>query len=408
MSQPRKAKLKKRAEREQRSTQRKSDLAENALRHAGLYEAFQKIPSALQPGLLGMVQQAPEIVLDSSAEHCEFARGLQRGFLEYVRRPSRNPDLAVTPLEMVSFLIPLRFCVEGLEKNIQAGQSVLPAAQNARFLEFAVQLRAFVQEHDQRIQHDFVGEVWALMLWNSQLDERILWSTFTNLADEHKYVVKVLLHRTKPERKKIVVDGQPRPAFRCCLPVGTLGLREVAWHARDFGFPDDPREYPVFMQSHVLEQTEKRAPCSKPIFPIVSSLTNPKFLRLSDDRFLVEYRHLTYKLGYFVAVRLADCVLLKTFLFLTMQGTPESDLLYRNLRLTRSDIEYMKLDELAAFRDPEVRNDPALVKLLNDCGCGHLLTLTAADMPKEIPTGYAETLRRYLGTLDETSDKFTS
>jgi len=403
MSQPRKAKLKKRAERQQRSTQKKLDLAEKALRHAGLSEAFQKIPSVLRPGLLGIVQQAPEIILDSSAEHCEFARGLQRGFLEYQRRPSRNPDRAVTPLEMVSFLIPLKICVDSLVERIQAGQSNLPAAQNSRILEFATPLRTFVKEHDQRIQSEFVGEVWTLMLWNSQFDERILWSTFTNQADESKYVVKVRLHRTTPERKKIVVDGQPRQAFRCCLPVGALGLREVAWNARDCGFPDDPREYPVFMQSHVLEQAEKRAPCTKPIFPIVSSLTNPKFLRISDDHFLVEYRHLTYKLGYFVAVRLADCVLLKTFLFLTMQGTPESDLLYRNLRLTRSDIEYLKLDELAAFRDPDVRNDPALVELLNDCGCGHLLTLTALDMPQEIPTGYADTLRTFLGTIDNVS-----
>ena len=328
MSQQRNAKLKKRAERQQRSDQRKLEFAENALRHAGLYEAFRKIPVVLQPGLLDFVQQAPEVVLDASAEHCEFARGLQRGFPEFQRRPSRIPDRAVTPLEMLSFLIPLKFCVAGLAENIEAGQSKLSADQNARFLEFVAQVRAFVQAHDQRIQHEFVGEVWTLMLWNSQFDERILWSTFTNQADAKRYVVKVMLHRTTPERVKIIAGGQSRPAFRCCLPVGALGLREVAWNARDCGFPDDPREYPVFMQSHVLEQAEKRAPCSKPIFPIVSSLTNPKFLRISDDHFLVEYRHLTYKLGYFVAAKLADCVLLKTFLFLTMQGTPESDLLY--------------------------------------------------------------------------------
>ena len=75
-------------------------------------------------------------------------------------------------------------------------------------------------------------------------------------------------------------------------------------------------------------------------------------------------------------------------------------MLYRKLRLKRRDIEYLKLDELAAFRDNEVRHDPSLVELLDKCGCGHLLTLTAPDLPKEIPTGYADTLRKFLGTLD--------
>ena len=202
---------------------------------------------------------------------------------------------------------------------------------------------------------------------------------------------------------RIVVEDHPRLAFRCCTLIPSGGLNEVAWTGREIGFSDDDadRKYPIYMQSNVLEQLDKRAPCLRIIFPIVNSFMAPKFHRVNGDRFLVEFRHTTYKLGYFVALRLEDRILLKTFLFLTMQGTPESDLLYHKLHLTRRDIEYLNLDELAAFRDPEVRHDPTLVKLLNDCGCGHLLTLTASDLPKEIPTGYADPLRNYRGTDDK-------
>lgn len=397
MNQQRKAKLKKRAEREQRSEQRKLEFAEGALRHAGLYEAFRRMPAHLQRWSLNLVHPAAEILLDPSAEDCEFARGMQRGFLGFQRRPFKLPDRLVTPLEMLSFLEPLSVVIAQAVESVRAAN---PSERNTGLLDFVAQLRAFVQQHLASIHSDFVGSVWTLLLWNSRFDQRMLWSTYARVVEKGRSVVQVRVHRKTPERRKIIVNGQPRPAFRCCLPQGANGLQEVAWRAGDIGFPDDAREYPVFMQSHALEQVEKRVPCSHPIYPIVCSLMTPKFVPLGEDRFLFEYHYLNHKLGYFVGVKLEDCVLLKTFLFLTMQGTPESDLLYRKLRLTRSDIEYLQLDELAAFRDPEVRNDPALVELLDDCGCGHLLTFSAADLSQELATGYAGTLRRYLGTID--------
>src|SRR6185369_8303135 len=93
-------------------------------------------------------------------------------------------------------------------------------------------------------------------------------------------------------------------------------------------------------------------------------------------------------------------LIITTFLFLTMQGTPEAQRLARKLKLRRMDIEYQRLDELETFLNTDLRNDPLLAELFEECGCGHLLRLNAAQPPSE--EGYARELRKYL-RLDQHS-----
>jgi hypothetical protein len=70
-----------------------------------------------------------------------------------------------------------------------------------------------------------------------------------------------------------------------------------------------------------------------------------------------------------------DFVIVSTFLFLTMQGTPEARRLRRELGLTRTDIEHYKLDHLFTLALSDVGEDPELNTALARCGCGHLLGL---------------------------------
>ncbi len=402
MNQKRQAKLKKRADEQHRRSQKKHDLATTALRHADLYQLFLRFPPKLREKWLNVGQPPPEIVLHASATGCQGAQTFQEMFPPCLRAYATQRDLPVNPLELYCYLLPFHLQIEALTVLLQQRKFDLRSAPWCDVVELAARLKEYMQQHRSCVENDLVVMIWSLLLYESEVDERMLWYQFSqNAVPGGRAVLQVVVHRTKPERLTLLVDERPRPAFRCYVPNLTGGITEVAWKGIDLGFPDDPQEYPVYMQSHALEQVRRRCPCSRIVYPITMSLIWPKFLPGSRGHFLVEFRHMKDKLGYFVAVRLEGRILLKTFLFLTMQGTPESDLLYHKLHLTRRDIEYLKLDELAAFRDPEVRNDPALVKLLNDCGCGHLLTLTAPDLPQEIPTGYAEPLRKYLGTNDK-------
>src|SRR4051794_16659731 len=127
------------------------------------------------------------------------------------------------------------------------------------------------------------------------------------------------------------------------------------------------------------------------------SLLYPKLFPTSrSDQFLCEYRLYQHRLGYFPVTRLADKLVVRTFLFLTMQGTPEQRKLCRQLGLMRAKIEATELDQLGLFLTTDIQTDPVLRKLFAKCGCGHLLDMVKPEFREQCRKGYAEDLRRYL------------
>ena len=91
---------------------------------------------------------------------------------------------------------------------------------------------------------------------------------------------------------------------------------------------------------------------------------------------------------------------MRTFLFLTMAQTPEGTLLERSLKLTRDEITYWKLHELSRFTQTDLKDDPAMRRLLSECGCGHLFELAEdaqAMVPSAKPIPIAAELKQYVG-----------
>jgi hypothetical protein len=115
---------------------------------------------------------------------------------------------------------------------------------------------------------------------------------------------------------------------------------------------------------------------------------------------LVEFRICGDALGYFAVSLAHSKLVIRTFLFRTMDGTPEGKLLRQNLRLARSDKEYLGLDQLETFALSDIQNDPKLVALLEQCGCGHLLRIVRPGAVQEYLAGYARDFRKHLGLVD--------
>lgn len=114
-------------------------------------------------------------------------------------------------------------------------------------------------------------------------------------------------------------------------------------------------------------------------------------------KFLVEYRLLQWLIGYLVVEIVDDAVLVETFLFLTMDGTPQGDALRHKLHLRRPDKQFLALDRLETFLSTDLRYDRELVELLDECGCGHLFEIGGGFPLQRRVTGHAEAIRRHLG-----------
>jgi hypothetical protein len=126
-------------------------------------------------------------------------------------------------------------------------------------------------------------------------------------------------------------------------------------------------------------------------------LLPPKVTQNHKGEYLIEYRFFDYTLGYFVAEVVEQAILVTTFLFLTMQGTPEASALYERLRLRRPDIQQLGLDSLENFLHTDLQEDSELVSMLDACGCGHLTKLVGPETQLDWKSGYARDVRKYLG-----------
>ena len=116
----------------------------------------------------------------------------------------------------------------------------------------------------------------------------------------------------------------------------------------------------------------------------------------ADGSYQVECRILDRKVGCFVAELSGDKILVKTFLLITMRGTPEGSELSRGLG-SGTGRRVPALDHLVTLVRTDLGSDPEIVGLLRDCGCGGILDLTTLLCQESVLAGYATGFRDYLG-----------
>lgn len=201
------------------------------------------------------------------------------------------------------------------------------------------------------------------------------------------------------ERRRFQIDGESRTATRFGCSVEP-GLRQMAWPGSILGIGEG-RKLPVYFQNHALRRFDERIRLTgyewEVRYSIWDSLERPTLVERDGDEFLVEFGLAGLRMGYFVAIPVEDAVVVRTFLFLTMQGTPESRLLRERLKLRRDDVEHLELDRLETFLNTDMQLDGYLVRVFEQCGCGHLLRLRDPSDLAQVVRGQAERMKHYLG-----------
>jgi hypothetical protein len=250
-------------------------------------------------------------------------------------------------------------------------------------------------------------ELEVAILHHCRIDSGIYHLEFAPVRDEKKdFKAIFILHMSRPRVQRVTTESGTRPAYWCGQSYGSHGVAWIEWPRSLMGLNDEGPGMPVYVQGHALDnlyRKEARALFLEDGEWIVhdylwSSLNKPNVIIMpnSPGKFLVEYYLSNYKIGYLVARPVGDLVLIETFLFLTMNGTPEGDLLWRKLRLRREDKSFLGLDKIQTYLFSDVQIDPGLVSLLEECGCGHLFRIMREPPRERLIAGHAERMRRYL------------
>lgn len=240
-----------------------------------------------------------------------------------------------------------------------------------------------------------------------RIDSRIYYLKLSQgWTEDQRFRARFLLHMDQPRVRRVTTETGPRNAYWCGSPYGPRGIQWVCWPRPLVGLPGEGPDLPVYVQSHALDNLYRRE--ARALFIrdgewivhdyLFNSLNKPVVIPMPSKpgKFLVEYRLSIHKIGYLVARPVDDLVLIETFLFLTMDDTPEGDLLWKKLRLRKKDKMLLELDRIETFLHTDVQFDPGLVEILKDCGCGHLFhILKEPPLHRHYP-GYAEKIRKYL------------
>ncbi|PRD56299.1 hypothetical protein [Sphingobacterium gobiense] len=166
---------------------------------------------------------------------------------------------------------------------------------------------------------------------------------------------------------------------------------------------------PLYAQQHALDRFEERA-----LFPRGYVQTFLGFIFSQDQpRTVVRKRHILleccigpFKVGYFVVSLHEDKWLIRTFLFLTNEGTPEGNKLKKLTQLERLDTKYLMLDRMHAFLTYDISGDRDLRKIFTKSGCESILEYADELNKNGGELKSPELIYQYLfGTEKSTQDK---
>jgi hypothetical protein len=255
------------------------------------------------------------------------------------------------------------------------------------------------------------------LVGRSRLDGRLLHVRPAMTETPRGRRLTITLYAEQPAVKYVRLDngvsGGSRPMHRVGTPNEWNGIAWASWSravlrghwAEQVGIADGG-EWAVYVQSHALKQMRDRlnvyAYTDWAEHWMYMSLKTPKIVsRLSGGDLLVAFEVMEKRLGYLVVTARDGWVAVRTFLFLTMSQTPEGRVLERRLKLTREEMTYLRLHELSSFTQTDLKDDPQLRALLDECGCGHLFEL-AEDEHALVPTNrtitpLAAELKQYVG-----------
>ena len=190
----------------------------------------------------------------------------------------------------------------------------------------------------------------------------------------------IKLYSYTPEKIYANIDGITRPAF----PVGwgyiPNGFNHIHLKAGQLGiysaFAAMP--LPVYIQSHALQRLAERLDCLEKGFThyfVYYSLLQAKIWKNKHDKLFIEYSFFDFKLGYLRVDIIEGKVIIRTFLFITNNGTPEGDKLNEFTGLNKLDHKYLNIDKLSTFISSDIRDNPEAKEIFIHAGCKSLFDL---------------------------------
>jgi len=183
--------------------------------------------------------------------------------------------------------------------------------------------------------------------------------------------MKVRLTVQNCESKMFTHKNIERKAYRLILTAN--GIFEPSWAIirtkKIFPAAKEHQYLNIYIQSHVLYRFKERMDIFEPHirnYLLQYSLTNGQFVVSTEKQKFLACAMKTYNLGYFTFFIQEHDIVIKTFIPLTSEETPEGKKLYELLALSKDDRTYLGMDKLSFFTKVDFEQIPVLRQALID------------------------------------------
>ena len=247
----------------------------------------------------------------------------------------------------------------------------------------------------------------TISLIMSDLTKCIFWATVNMKAmkADSQYAYHMEWHSTVPEKRMVPVGGENHTVYRLGIAryqTGPEWLQFKAGHNIPGADPD--KEVKVYVQSHVMKRLYERIDCipKESVFvEFLNSLREPVITYNTQTRkILIEYQLFNVKTGYLLATMAGNRLIIRTFLFITLTGSPEGERLHKNARIKKDDVTFLEIDRLSTFMTPEIQQNKHIKQFFVEAGMKSLFDLYDIIKDKDITiTKHPNTtlLEDYLG-----------
>ncbi len=215
----------------------------------------------------------------------------------------------------------------------------------------------------------------------------------------NNYVVE----QKEPDTELMKIDGHNRTVFRVCLNEQQKFI-PFTLTPDQLGIGGIMQKFPlkVFIQKHVLVRIEERlgkAFVQLSYLYLINALLQPPLPAGRSNSFLFPVTAGDIRLGYLKGDIIGDKLVIRTFLFVTNNGTPEGKKLQKLVGLAKLDKAYLGIDRLHTFISSDIKENQQLTDLFSQAGCGGLFRLGYSWMvgSDKKQVACADRLTYYLG-----------
>lgn len=211
-----------------------------------------------------------------------------------------------------------------------------------------------------------------------------------------------LVNMVPPESEVLDIVGNKRSIFRVGFGMED-GIKWLSVTPEKLGRHGVLDKFPlkVYIQKHAVERIKERLGDffhKINFFLITTAIIECDVHPAEGNSLLFLCKYNSIKLGYLKASILGDKVLIRTFLFLTNNGTPEGKKLESLLGIQKEDKKYLGIDKLNLFINSDIEQNEYLKEIFCKAGCSHLFEIRKYLFQDQDPIiRCADSFSKYLG-----------